>query len=116
MIAAAQTISELVRRLNHATRSDTAFEYPSQLGQTVESIHEAVTRLDQLFHQIDARLTVFESDPALYAAGGGQVGETVAVAHHALEGALQGVAALQQVLAWLSKSLGRLGLNDDDSR
>lgn len=67
VIAAGRTISELVRRLNHATFRTNAFTYPGEVNQLVGAIAGSVDALPQLFRQLAHRLDAFAADPRLTA-------------------------------------------------
>ena len=112
IIAAAHTIAELVRRLNHATFDNGAFQYPAQLSNTVGAIRDAVVRLDQLFNQLDNHLVQFAQDPALYA-NRSDVATEVATARSALSAAAHIAGDLDAAMKTACSSLNRLGLNDD---
>src|SRR5262245_59526612 len=71
VVEAARTLSELVRRLNHATFHTGALRYPPQLYRTVGALRSALYGLDQTFNQLAARLDRFAADPLVAHDGGG---------------------------------------------
>jgi len=111
--AAAAVVAELVRNLNHATLHRSAFVYPSQVGQVVDSIRGAIGRLDQLFRQVGARLGGFGADPALYADRGGDGQVELARTRDALSDARAAAGGLEAALAAATVALSRLGLRGE---
>lgn len=63
--AAAALVSELIRRLNHATLPDrvrTSLPYPSHVDTVVSELGQATTRFEQLAAQLRERLLDFGHD------------------------------------------------------
>lgn len=69
VLAAAGLISELVRRLNHATlpeRTDRSLPYPAAVDSVVGRLQGALGSMPQLLGQLARRLDELAHDPRLY--------------------------------------------------
>ena len=66
VLEAARTISELVRRLNHATYHAGALRYPPTAYRTISALGSAVHGLQQTLRQLAARMDAFAADPRVY--------------------------------------------------
>lgn len=106
VIAAAEVVAELVRRLNHATFPGMGtLPYPSNVDSLVSALAGATSRLPQLCRQLAARMDVFAADERL---GVDNLGATLHPADVALaaESALRDAAHRADAMA---SALGRAG-------
>jgi hypothetical protein len=109
VIAATAVISELVRRINNATRHDRALRYPPQVDRAVGNLRTALVGLQQSFDQIAGRLDDFTADRRVQHDTGGDAWDTSALAADHLRNAASALrsvtAPLEQVTA-LTTHLG----------
>jgi hypothetical protein len=116
VIAAARTISELVRRLNHATFHAEAFTYPSDVNRLVGVIAGGVAGLPQLFGQIARHMHAFAADPRLTVA---PASENATPAHMATTAAswltseaAASISRLTHALQNVQRYTSRLGIDE----
>jgi hypothetical protein len=113
--AAAGLISELVRRLNHATRVADGFEYPSDVDRVIGRLNGAAAGLPQLLEQLASQLRRFQEHPRLYADHSTR-DDPIAVAGDAmtaLENAAFTAGRLADGLILAGSAASKLGIWDD---
>lgn len=116
--AAGALMSELVRRLNHATSDGGhSLPYPSTVDRLVGNLNGAVSGLRQLLMQSAGRLEDFAAMPSLYADAEAR-GRSAADIAKTAASLLRGEAATRAV--WTASTIGeaarltaRLGLREE---
>jgi hypothetical protein len=111
--AAARSIAELVRYLNHAAYSDRALPYPSTVDSLVGSLSAAVAGLDHLLRQSSDRLLALASREDAYDDKGGDPMMTAMAATDEMAAARDSIGSAQADLARVCQWTNRLGLDAD---
>jgi hypothetical protein len=109
--AAARSIAELVRYLNHAAYSDRALPYPSTADSLVGSLSGAVAGLDQLLRQSSDRLLKLAASDDAYDDRGGDPMTTAYAAATNLDEARAHLGNAQAALSAAGSMTNRLGLD-----
>ncbi len=109
---AARTIAELVRYLNHATQTERALEYPSQLSTTVAALRRAVHGMDQLCEQLAEHAVRVGRDARLYDDRGGNPATTAAEVIGGLRTTATLLPDVENALRGAARAADRLGFRD----
>ncbi len=110
VVAAARSLTHLVRYLNHATRQRDVFPTPAVLAWTVGHVHEAAAMLPQLCDQLAAAAGRLADQPGVYDQRGGDPAVTAADARTHLRAAWDRAHRLPAPLAAAHEALTRLGI------
>lgn len=114
--AAARSIAELVRYLNHAGWSDNAYPWPATADSVVGSLSSAVAGLDQLLRQVEQRFAMLAMRDDAYTTGEGKpTGEAAAMGEY-LDGARSAAAALQMSLSNARRHTSRVGIDAEQAK